>query len=612
MGKVIPARRYWHNRFKYLEKASHGYGIKAYMEIEPAFLQAQREIQMQIDSWYARFAANNNVTLAEARKMLSSRELSELRWDVNEYIKYGRQTGMIDTRWMRQLENASAKFHISRLEALQIRTQQALEVAFGNELDAVDKMARKVFSENYYHSIFEVQKGFNIGWEVGQIDSRKLNNIIKKPWATDGQNFSSRIWTRKQQMVGDLHQELTRTLVQGKAPDEAIRHMEKFVDSKVKNARNAASRLVMTEQAYFHSISQEEAFRDLDVERFEIIATLDSRTSEICQDMDGRHFAMADYEPGGTAPPFHPNCRSVTAPYFEDNYGGERAARGADGKTYYVPDNMKYKDWKDSMVDGNTEGLKIIQDAIDEQIELLNKYGNLSNVMLQGSSEELIKWSDLQKISNMNEKDILKEMSKNANNWETILANQTEETMQPFVDQLLNVATDEELGALNTWSGATYANMNRYMRYGINVDDISKNAAIKVETVLNKIQTTEEIIVRRGTGTKHIFEKMVGDWKNDPSVLIGQEFFDAGFTATSPLMKGGFGGAGANQAELFIKVPKGTHGAYIAQEAHNELEREFLLQRGYSYRIIKAEYRNNPLFPDEKDLKVWCEVILNE
>ena len=94
--------------------------------------------------------------------------------------------------------------------------------------------------------------------------------------------------------------------------------------------------------------------------------------------------------------------------------------------------------------------------------------------------------------------------------------------------------------------------------------------------------------------------------------MIGQEFSELGFTATSPLVEGGFSGVGATQCELFIKVPVGTHGAYIAQEAHNEFERELLLQRGNSYRIINAEYRNNPIFPDEQDLKVWCEVIFGE
>jgi len=351
---------YWKKRFEQLEQASNSYGQQTYNEIEPAFTTAQRRIQAEIDSWYGRFAANNNVTLAEARRMLSSRELAELKWDVNQYIQYGQQNAL-DGKWMKELENASARFHISRLEALQLRTQQALEVAFGNEMDAVDKMVRKVFTEDYYHSMFEVQKGFNIGWEIGQIDERELDKIVKKPWSIDGKNFSDRIWSRKQQMVNQLHQELTRTLVQGKAPDEAIKHMTQFVDKSVKNAKHAASTLVMTEQAYFHSVSQQEAFNDLDVEEFEVVATLDSHTSEICQEMDGKHFPTKDYEPGVTAPPFHPNCRSVTAPYFEDNYGGQRAARGEDGKTYYVPDNMTYPEWKQSMVEGQTEGLQEVE-----------------------------------------------------------------------------------------------------------------------------------------------------------------------------------------------------------------------------------------------------------
>ena len=46
------------------------------------------------------------------------------------------------------------------------------------------------------------------------------------------------------------------------------------------------------------------------------------------------------------------------------------------------------------------------------------------------------------------------------------------------------------------------------------------------------------------------------------------------------MKEGGFSGAGKGNAELFIRVPKGTHGAYIAHEAFNEEEKEFLLQRG--------------------------------
>lgn len=350
---------YWQKRFSALENAQNQYGQNTFHQIEPAFDKAERQIQAQIEAWYARYASNNGITLAEARKQLSAAELKELQWDVQEYIKYGQENAM-NQQWMKELENASARFHISRLEALKLRTQQSLEVAFGNELDSLDGMVKRLYQSGYYHTCFEVQKGFNIGWEIGQIDERKLQKVISKPWAADGKTFSDRVWQSKTTMVNELHQQMTRTIIQGKAPDEAIKSMTKYLQNKTKNAKYNAGRLVMTEQAFISSVAQKDAFNELDVEEFEIVATLDSHTSDICREMDGKHFPMKDFQPGITAPPFHVWCRSTTVPYFDDEWGrsGERAARGEDGKTYYVPADMTYPEWEKAMVDGHTDDLK--------------------------------------------------------------------------------------------------------------------------------------------------------------------------------------------------------------------------------------------------------------
>ena len=211
-----------------------------------------------------------------------------------------------------------------------------------------------------------MQKGFNIGWEIGQIDERKLEKIVSSPWATDGKHFSERIWNSRTQLVSELHNQLTRTCILGKPPDDAI----KAISKKFNTSKNQAGRLVMTEQAYFHSVAQQEAFKELDVEEFEVVATLDNLTSEICQEMDGKHFPMKDYEPGVIAPPFHPWCRSVTVPYFDDDFDvGERAARDEDGETYYVPADMTYKEWDKAFVQGDKSGLKEVKpdDTIKEK-----------------------------------------------------------------------------------------------------------------------------------------------------------------------------------------------------------------------------------------------------
>lgn len=606
---------YWQNRFKQLEIAQHETSLQKSKEVEEQFDRSLHAIDGKINAWYQRIAKNNNISMTEAKKLLSDKELKEFKWNVDDYIKYAKENE-ISGAWEKQLENASARVHISRLEALKIETQQELEKLYGNITDNIDKHIVNTYANDFYHTAYEVQKGIGVGNRLQRLNPDVVEKIVCKPWAVDEKNFSDRIWENKTKLINNMHNSLSRMCITGEPPDRAIKEIAKEMGV----SKTQASRVVMTESAAFANKARQDCMVDLGVEEFEVVETLDSHTCGTCGDMDGKHYPMSEFQIGVTAPPFHPNCRGCTCPYFNDEFtqDEERAARGADGKTYYVPADTTYNEWKNSFVQGkkaNVQPVQIItpqEEAANGQIELLKKYGNLTNIMLNGTSDDIDKWSELQNISSKTEKELLSEMSKRADNWETLLDMQSESTMKPFSNQLLDAATDAELSALSLWSGETYANINRYLRFGINVDDISKNAAKNIEAVLNRIKTSEEIIVHRGTGTKHIFEKMTGDWKSDPSVLVGQEFSDAGFVATSPLKEGGFSGIGESQAELFIKVPKGTHGAYIAHEAHNELEKEFLLQKGYSYRIIKAEYRNNPLFPDEKDLKIWCEVILNE
>lgn len=345
---LVKNGKYYKKRFMQLEESLHNQGIEYLQGLDEQFVIAQRAIEKDIRSWYQRFAINNGISIADARKLLRTNELAELKWDVNEYIKYGQDKALMQL-WSKQLENASAKYHISRLEALKIQTQNTLEVLYGNQLDDIDDLMRNIFKDGYYHSAFEIQKGVGVGWDISSIDERKLKRIVSKPWAVDGKNFSERIWGNKQKLINEVHKELTQMCVLGKAPDDAIKN----IASTFNSSKKQAGRLVMTEASYFASSAQKECFDDLDVEKYEIVATLDSKTSAICQEMDGKVFPMKEYEVGVSAPPFHPWCRTVTVPAFDDEFDvGQRAARGADGKTYYVPSNINYPEWKKQYVDG--------------------------------------------------------------------------------------------------------------------------------------------------------------------------------------------------------------------------------------------------------------------
>lgn len=348
---------YWKQRFTQLEAAQNRKGAGAYLEIEKQYKAAQNELEAQIARWYQRFADSNGISLAQAKQWLKGQDLTEFKWGVKEYIKYGKENA-INGAWMQELENASSKFHISRLEALQIQTQNSLETMFAQQMGTMKKALSDVYASGYYHTAYAVQQGFGLGWDIAGLDQAQIEKVLSKPWAVDGYNFSTRIWNSKTKLIGEVHNELSKNLLTGADPQKAIDSLAK----KMGTSKSNAGRLVMTEQAYFSSAAQKDCFNDLDVEEYEIVATLDSHTSDICRSLDGKVFKMSDYKPGVTAPPFHVYCRSTTAPHFKENFdAGERAARGADGKTYYVPDDVTYSEWKKAFVDGDKSGFAEVQ-----------------------------------------------------------------------------------------------------------------------------------------------------------------------------------------------------------------------------------------------------------
>lgn len=344
---------YWRGRFSILEENAHKQSDQYLRNLEDMFMDAQRTVQADIERWYGRFATNNGISLTEARKLLTTGQLEEFHWTVEQYIKAGQQNNL-SAEWLKKLENASAKFHVSRLEAIHLQIQQQIELLYGNQLDGVDSLLKQIVSDGYTHGAFTIQKGLGLGWDITALNQKKLETLLSKPWTTDGRTFSDRIWLKKRELVGTVHKELTQGLLRGDSPQK----ITDAIKNRFKVSRYQAGRLVHTETTYFNAISTKQVYQDLGVQSVEILETLDSHTCPLCQPLDGTVIPLAQYEPGVTVPPFHPNCRGTTCPHYND-MEGERAARNAEGKVYYVPANMTFTQWKKAFVDGVKDGLTV-------------------------------------------------------------------------------------------------------------------------------------------------------------------------------------------------------------------------------------------------------------
>lgn len=318
--------------------------------MERAYRDAISSMQKDINDFFQRFADNEGMTMTQARKLYTAREMKDFRMTLEEYIAKGQESGVSD-KWLKELESASDLHRIDRLKALQLQLANELESLSAYKEQELNKTLSDIYEEGYYRNIFDTQQINGVGTAFAKIDKRKINQALSKPWTYDGKTFSDRIWQDKEKLKHSLEKTLTQSIIRGEAPLKTAKRIAQEANVELSSAK----RLVLTESAAMSNKASMDSYKALGVDEIEFVSALDGRTCDICGAMDGKHFKTSEGVEGINLPPLHPNCRCTTVPYFNDEFtqGEMRAARDESGKTYYVPADMNYEEWKKEHVESN-------------------------------------------------------------------------------------------------------------------------------------------------------------------------------------------------------------------------------------------------------------------
>ena len=322
---------------------SEAYVKFIYKEYEKAITELDEKILNHLNA----ISTEQGVSLAEANKLLNQREIISLQ----EFIKKAK--GKVTPEIEKSLNLASRRVRISRLQAMELEIKTVVSKLLNKEEKKLFAHLTNTFNKKYYNELYELQK--ITGYEkIFKINSEELKQTILNPWAVDGSDFSKRIYKRQDKLINTLRSDLTRNIITGRTNDDIIKH----ISTTMQVSKVNAGRLVMTETAAINSKAAEKSYKKMRTKKYQILSTLDLKTSDICQDMDSKIFDVKDYSIGVTAPPFHPNCRTTTIPYFDDDLGLEdtRMSRNIKtGKSEKVAD-MNYKSWYDKyVVDKNVD-----------------------------------------------------------------------------------------------------------------------------------------------------------------------------------------------------------------------------------------------------------------
>lgn len=571
---------YWRERESRQRAENIRNEAKTAERINRIFQGMQDSIQQEIEAFYQRYASKEGITLTEARGRVSRIDMEQYERLARKYVEaahHGDEDLAFSQEANDQMRLYNAAMRINRLEMLKARCGiRAMEGYRDTERLINGNLEERAYSE--YRRLAGI-----LGNSV-QFNENMVRAIVNASY--QNATWSQRLWNHQASLSSQIGTQLASGILAGKSSTVLAREIQKLTGGST----YACQRLMRTELRRVQTEAALQSMTDNGVTEYKYLVANGVNPCDECLALDGQVFKLSDMNVGENAPPIHPACHCASAPYV---------------------DEAKWQRWLDGPAQAGVPWNEFNPD-ISDQTKLLQKYGSLENMMFNGSNEDLKRWSELSKQTGLGEKDILRELAKKADNWEQLMNMQSESKLKSWADELRKIASPAELGAVRMWSGETYSDINQLMRFGTNKGSAVAKAAENLYNLLNRMTTKEDIYVRRGTGIRHILDGMPSGWRNDLSLLNGKEFKDAGFTATSPSSNGGFSGCGENNAELFIRVPKGTHGAYIGEVARAENEKEFLLQKGYKYRIVKAERRPNKYFPEQTDLKIWVEVVPGE
>lgn len=365
---------YWKNRFLKSTKDVFDSNDQYVAEIFRMYKGAAENIDRDI---LGILNGMEEVSMSEAKKLLNKKEVKSFRNNLSDFTNASK--GFITPDLEKELDVASRRVRISRLQAMQLSLKSNVAVLLNKEQKKLFAHLSNQYTSSFYKDLYGLQRitGYK---NVSKLSQEFVEEVLNTSWANDGKNFSDRIWARKDKLLSTLDTNLRQGLITGRSPDK----ISAEISHELNVSKSNAKRLVQTESAAIHASSRKSMFKQMGVEKYEILATLDTRTTEICRGLDGKVFNVKDYEVGITAPPFHVYCRSTTIPYFDDDIQDEiverRAARNVrTGKSTTVPD-MDYGTWYKKYVipEDDRKELERITKILGYKVaENLEKYRNI-------------------------------------------------------------------------------------------------------------------------------------------------------------------------------------------------------------------------------------------
>jgi len=310
---------------------------------------AIRELEKQINAFYGEYADSAGLDISKIQKQLSRDKLKSFQAQIDEYIKWAKD-GIPDNTskqaYIRKLQLLKAKVKVSRLEELKANLEYEIAKLVSDNYQEISEYMQEIYEDNYLKAIYEFNKDIGFSTSFVRPNTKAVENYLGRNINIANYSIGENgIWQKINQLTNLLNTRIPQGLILGQNPKKVAEIANKTMGTDYNNA----VRLVRTEYNYTFNQATKDGYEECGVEQYQVVVALDERTCQTCGDWDLIVQEYDDIIVGTNYPPFHPNCRCTTIPYFDpEEYGKRknRIARDENGKNYMVPADLTFNEWK--------------------------------------------------------------------------------------------------------------------------------------------------------------------------------------------------------------------------------------------------------------------------
>lgn len=388
----MASKKYWDNRATKRLVEAEKQSNDCIKKVKKIYSKANNDIKKELANVYKNYSKETGVDM-HTLKILLSKEETDAFWRT------------LKGKGLKKYVQANYKSRINRLEQIQGQLYAKAKEIYKEELNTVYGHYRSVINESYNRTIYDTQIGTGYDFTFNKLDDKMIENVLNTKWY--GGNYSSRIWGNTDILANRVSETIGGALISGKPYYKTANEIADTFGV----AQYYAERLVRTETNHFNAEAEALAYKELGVEKYVFVATLDNRTSEMCQEHDGKVYDFKDKKTGVNYPPLHPNCRSTTRGYLgeEDEKRLKRRARNPVTGKAEIIDNMSYSEWRKHIDNKYGNGTLDISSKKQANVKTDKaQYDRYKNILGKANvPESLEKWQDL-KYNNTQEYSELK------------------------------------------------------------------------------------------------------------------------------------------------------------------------------------------------------------